>query len=138
MGYGFHYKLGDSETPREVNTWLREQPAYETLEKCGYRIHFWSQEDEDDPDTTNWYDHTLGEGYNNLGPALASNAEFIMRPWAQLFAGLHSRYTVKILSSSCAISTEDAYFTGETLQRVTNNGNALTGDEIETVKSQLP
>lgn len=140
MGYGLTYRLAEGR-PADANRWVAKQPEHDILERYGYTVHFWSEIDENDPDTRNYMKHEIGDGYNNLKASLASNADHILEPWARLFEKLHTHesFTVELHSRSCALNNEGYFFTGDQLRRMTNDGRALTGDsaEIEVILDQL-
>ena len=80
-----------------------------------------------------------GEGYENFSPSFASNANEYLELFAELFERLHSEteYEVSVYSGSCALLSEGFYFTGDQIRKISQDGSALTGSDIEEIRSRF-
>lgn len=143
MGSYLNFKLEDPSLAPEANRWLEEQPEQQRLRELrDRRLWFWTEEDREIekkkengvPDF-----HDLGEGQIKASGLGIEHDDEIKRLWASLFEKLHEQFDVKVLSTSCAMST--TYFSREQLCKLTNNGEALSGDakaEIQDLLDEQP
>lgn len=130
MGAHLKFKLRDSveESPKEVNEWLDSQFEQEELNPIehGQEITFWEQADYDQCKEKYGYSYSdVGEGQVKATCTPPEAKEL----WAALFAKLHAKYDVAVLSSSCALTLQ--HLTQSQLKRITDNGNAISGCDSE-------
>lgn len=133
MGMYLNFKLVDESLAEEACDWLDEQPEQERLRDIGRgHLWFWTPEDqaieEAKENGAPWF-HDIGEGQLKASGLPYDHSDEIKELWADLFEKLHEQYDVKVLSSSCALDLN--YFTPEQIRRITDDGDALSGDAIE-------
>lgn len=121
MGAHLRFKVVDPEQASKANQFLREQPEHEQLEKSESQILHFAETDE-------YYAVDVGEG------SVKDRTESKPSLWADLFEKLHNHddIEVKVLASSCALRLMT--FSMDELNKVTNHGQALSGDDAAEYK----
>ena len=131
MGYGLHYKIEPASDATAVNEWLDRQEETERFRSLGFYVEMSTEENELLFDT--------GEGYENFSPSFASNANEYLDRFADLFERLHTEteYEISVYSRSCVLLSEEYYFTGDQIRKISQDGSALTGSDVEEIRSRF-
>lgn len=122
MGAHLHYKIEPAADAPAVNEWLAGQPEQERLKSnpLNQYPHFHEED-------TEWAEDR-GDGFPIKTSSLRENRDGYLEDLATLFAKLHAEteFEIKVLTSSCSLRLQT--FSPEQLWKLTNGGNALSGE----------
>lgn len=140
MGTYLNFKLVDESRADEACEWLEEQDEQQRLRELERgAVWFWTPEDqriEEEKEETGvpWF-HDIGEGQLKVSGLGYDRADEIKQLWTQLFEKLHDEFDIKVLSSSCAFDLD--YLTPEQMRSITDDGDALSGDDVDEVLEMM-